>query len=319
MKRLLFTGGGGAAAEALHRLLAGRYEVHFADADPGAKSFGVPADAWHVVPPASAGNFIDALTALCRDLKVDVLVPGVDEELLPISRARTAVAPEVLLPPMDFVATHLDKLASNLALEGLGVPVPRTEALRDQRRVSFPCVVKPRRGRGSRHVAIVLNEEELRSHVLISRRDADDFIVQERLEGQEYTVTMVADRSGALRAVVPVRVGVKRGITLRAETDRDEGVMAACVAIHRARPAGGCFNIQMVKTTAGDVKPFEINPRISTTACLALAAGVDVVDLYLGGRSAARGENGLAAFENHCRLKRSWHNEFLHGGNGVTG
>jgi carbamoyl-phosphate synthase large subunit len=207
---------------------------------------------------------------------------------------------------------HLDKLASQASLKARGLPVPETGTLSDRRGVVFPCIVKPRRGRGSRDVAVVRSEEELRAHVVMSRRPPEDFIVQERLEGQEFTVTMVADRSGRLRALVPVKIDVKRGITLRAETDHDASVTAACAAIHASSPVAGCFNIQLTKTAAGEVKPFELNPRISTTACLALAAGVDFVSLYLGGgQPPASGSSGLAPFRDHLRLKRSWHNEFL--------
>lgn len=311
MTTLLFTGGGGAASEALYRLLSKRYRVLFADADPEAKPASVPSSAWHHIPLASAPGFVDAVTQLCRTLDVDLLIPGVDEELLPIAEARSRIAPDALLPPTEFVAAHLDKLTSNALLKSFGIPVPETESLPERLRVTFPCVVKPRRGRGSRNVAIVHSEAELRAHVVMSRRPPEDFIVQEWLQGQEYTVTMVADKSRVLRAVVPVKVEIKRGITLRAETDRDEAVMAACAAIHTARPVAGCFNVQLVKPEEGDVKPFEINPRISTTMCLALAAGVDFVDLYLGGQTPDDGTAGLAAFQDHVRLKRSWHNEFL--------
>ena len=293
-------------------MLRERYDVHFADADPEAKPHSIPSGSWHRIPFASSPGLVEALQRLCRDLNVDLLVPGVDEELLPVSQARDAMPCEVLLPPTEFVAAHLDKLTSLALLKAAGGPVPATEALRDRQHVGFPCVVKPRQGRGSRDVAIVNSEEELRAHVVHCRRPPEDFIVQERLQGQEYTVTMVADRSGVLRAVVPVKVGIKRGVTLRAETDRDEIVTAACARIHAARPVAGCFNIQLVRTDAGDIQPFEINPRISTTTCLALAAGVDFIDLYLGdGRAAEPGAPGLVSFENHLRLKRSWHNEFL--------
>jgi carbamoyl-phosphate synthase large subunit len=312
---VLFTGGGGAGSEALHRLLRDRYDVHFADADPQARPHPVPSEAWHQIPFAAAPDFMDRLRDLCRRLDVDLLAPGVDEELLVISRDRASVARHVLLPPTEFIETHLDKLASARLLHSLGLPAPVTGTLQDRRGVSFPCIVKPRRGRGSRHVAVVDSEEELRAHVLLSRRNADDFIVQERLHGQEYTVTMVADRTATLRAVVPVKVGWKRGITLRAATDRDDTVIAACAAIHRAQPAAGCFNIQLIKSNAGEVKPFEINPRISTTTCLALAAGIDFVDLYLNG-AARPAAAGLVAFQDRYRLTRSWHNELQPGGNG---
>lgn len=314
MKRVLFTGGGGAGSEALLRLLHGRYDVHLADADPEAGPASVPARSWHRVPFAADPGFVEQLRRLCRDLAIELLVPGVDEELLPIATASEALAPDVLLPPTAFIETHLDKLASQAMLKVHGIPVPETEALPLRRRVSFPCIVKPRRGRGSRDVATVRSEDELRAHVLLCRRPADDFIVQELLQGQEYTVTMVADRDGVLRAIVPVKVEVKRGITLRAQTDRDDAVTAACGAIHAASPVAGCFNIQLVKSEAGDVRPFEVNPRISTTTCLALAAGVDFLELYCRTWPAQDpGAPRLASFRDHLRLKRSWNNQFLSG------
>jgi carbamoyl-phosphate synthase large subunit len=308
-KTLLFTGGGGAGTQAMLRLLRGSYDVHFADADPNARPYPVSLSSWHVIPMASDPDFIGQLRRVCGDLAVDVLVPGVDEELLPISRARDTMPCDVLLPSTEFIETHLDKLASHERLKARGLPTPATEALADHGRIQFPCVVKPRRGRGSRDVAIVRSADELRAHLVICRRPPADFIIQELLDGQEYTVTVVADRGRVLRAVVPVKVGIKRGITIRAETDHDDAVIAACRSIHAADPVAGCFNIQLFENPSGDVKPFEINPRISTTTCLAVAAGVDFVGCYVGG--GRRHGHGLAPFRNGLRLRRSWHNEFL--------
>jgi carbamoyl-phosphate synthase large subunit len=311
-KVLLFTGGGGAGSEALNRLLGERYEVHFADADMEAKPYSVASNSWHQIPFASDHTFVDEVHRLCCDIEVDILIPGVDEELLPISQAQEAMECAVLLPPTEFIKAHQDKLTSNSLLKGFGLPAPQTEPLRERQRISFPCIVKPRQGRGSRGVAIVNSERELEAHVILSRRQPTDFILQELLQGQEYTVMIAADRAGQLRAAVPVKVGIKRGITLRAETDHDEQVIAACAAIHAANPVPGCYNIQLVKTEMGDVKPFEINPRISTTACLALAAGVDFVDVFLQGKGGEGcGESGLLSFRDRIGLKRSWYNEFV--------
>ena len=309
---LLFTGGGGAGTQALYDLLCDKYDAHFADADPEAKAWSIPSRCWHTVPLAGDSRFIDDLRRLCGDLGVDVLVPGVDEELLPLSSARHTMPCELLLPPLSFVQTHLDKLSTAELLQSHGLSTPATESLSHRRRVTFPCILKPRCGRGSRNVAVVRSEAELRAHVATSRRPEGDFIVQELLLGQEYTVMMAADRSGILRAVVPVRVDLKRGITLRAETDRDEAVVEGCRAIHEADPVPGCYNIQLFKSPDGTVKPCEINPRISTTACLAVAAGVDFVDLCVGGHPASIDDrDGLARFQTGLRLKRAWHNEFL--------
>jgi carbamoyl-phosphate synthase large subunit len=314
-KVLLFTGGGGAGSEALNRLLGERYVVHFADADIEAKPYHVPANRWHQIPLASDPAFVEGLQRLCRELAVDILIPGVDEELLPIAQARESVGCEVLLPPMEFVRTHLDKLTSNSLLQAYGLPAPQTKTLSEhQHHISFPCIVKPRCGRGSRDVAVVYSEQELQAHVVLSRRLPEDFIVQELLQGQEYTIMLSADRTGRLFAVVPVLVGIKKGITLRARTDRDDVVIAACVAIHAANPVPGCYNIQLVKTESGEVKPFEINPRVSTTACLAVAAGVDFIGIYLGMdeyQNTSSPIPDLLPFCDRMGLRRSWHNEFI--------
>jgi carbamoyl-phosphate synthase large subunit len=309
--RLLFTGGGGAGTEALARLLAERYEVFFADADLAAKPYPIAADHWLQVPLATAAEFPGEIADLCRRLQIDLFIPTVDEELLPIARLPKPLGFDVLLPQEHFVARHLDKLASNQFLHQAGLPAPQTVAA-DKGRLDFPCIVKPRSGRGSRNVATVYSEAELQAQITLARQAPEDFVVQELITGYEYTVMVVADRSGELRAIVPVLVERKRGITLRASTLHDQGVIEACRAIHAADPIPGCYNIQLIKATDGSVKPFEINPRISTTACLGLAAGVDFIGIFLGLPGATdQLRQGLVDFKDRLGLKRSWYNEIV--------
>ncbi len=293
MKTLLFTGGGGVATMELYRWLSDRYVVHFADANPDKKPPELPADRWHVIPyafnPNGLGNlaFVPSVAELCRTLQVDLLIPGVDEELRALSRPFTPGRPElpcpVLLPDFDFICTHLDKLRSMKTLADRGIPVPRTRRLRPHKGARdwppFPCILKPREGRGSRDVAVVQSVEDGEACVQRSALTPCDFLVQERLVGQEYTVTVVADQRKRLRAVVPVRVVLKRSVTLRGETHADAAVIELCRQIHIAQPFAGVVNVQCIKSLDGTVKPFEINPRVSTTSVLAIAAGVDWIQL----------------------------------------
>ncbi len=312
-KRLMFTGGGGAGSEALARLLGDRYDVHFADADPDARAGPIPPETWHRIPFADDENFTTSLAECCKRINVDLLIPCVDEELLSIARARQSIPCAVLLPPATFIERHLDKLDSNAFLVEQGLPAPRTEPLADRRTVMPPCIVKPRRGRGSRDVMIVRSEAELQAHVLLSHRPPEEFLVQEWLQGQEYTVMMAADWNARLHAVVPVKVDIKRGITLRAETECNPAVIAACAAIHAAFPVAGCYNIQLTQTHTGEVKPFEINPRISTTACLAVAAGIDFIRIFCSAEDSVAAPRKLLPFHEHLQLRRTWHNNIFAG------
>ncbi len=313
MPRVLFTGGGGAGNEALFRLLQTKHFIHFADADIDAIDPRIPADRRHALPWASDSEFVSKTAELCDRLSIDLLVPGVDEELCLLANNLECLgATRLLLPSADYVATMLDKLAMAQILAAKKLPVPRTHRLTGNwDGIDFPCIAKPRHGRGSRGVSVVQDTAEAASLRDRLGRSADDYVIQEKAVGQEYTVQMVADSHSTLHAIVPIKVAIKRGVTLRAETCPEPRVIAACQAIHTALPTPGCYNVQLILTADGIVLPFEINPRVSTTLCLVVAAGVDPIENF---SSAAKRKDGiLQNFTSGLRLQRNWTNHFFNG------
>lgn len=311
MRRILFTGGGGAGNEAIFRLFADLYDMHFADADPAAIDPTIPAERRHCIPMASSSNFVSGVMDLVRRLQIDLLVPGVDEELPALAGlADEGSDVDILVPDATYVNTMLDKFLTARTLRDKGLEALETITADDGRADAFryPCIAKPRRGRGSRGVRIIGGTTERDAYLVLTGRPAVETVLQELASGQEYTVLMAADKRARLRAVVPVRVDVKRGITIRAETDSSDVVIRACRAIHEALPARGLYNIQCILTGEdGPLLPFEINPRISTTFCLAAAAGVDPMSLYLDNDN---GDSSLAPFRTVV-LRRNWRNTFL--------
>ena len=309
--RVLLTGGGGAGNEALWRLLGDRYELHFADADADAFDPSIDRDRCHAVPTAADARFIDAMRSLCRSIEVDLLVPGVDEELMALARAEAEIAPtRLLLPHAEYVAVMLDKLESMRQLDHVGIPVPRTEPLDVvSGKIPYPCVAKPRRGRGSRGVRVVNNPDEMLALQRFLGPVKTQYVLQERMCGTEFTVLMAANEKRELAAVVPVEVDLKRGITLRARTVAEPTVIEACTAIHNALPAAGCYNIQLVLSDEGVARPFEINPRISTTFCLSVAAGIDPIAVF----SAKVTQPQQLPFQAGVELRRHWTNHISTG------
>lgn len=309
MMKVLFTGGGGAGNEALWRLLGHRYTLHFGDADPFAIDPCIPEDRRHQLPWASDPDFVIKMSDLCRGLGIDLLVPGVDEELLALAKSANELAPtRLLLPHADYIETMLDKLHMIRSLSEKNIPVPFSRSLADDLKgIRFPCISKPRNGRGSRDVRVLNSMSDAMSLKTILGKAAETILVQDKIEGVEYTVQMVADAKGALHAIVPVRVGIKRGITIRAETKAEPEVIAACRAIHQAISTKGCYNIQLMLSVEGEVLPFEINPRVSTTLCLVVAAGIDPIAVFLE----HVGNDGTLSFVEGVQLRRHWANHFL--------
>lgn len=274
-KRILFTGGGGAATEALWRYLSEKYDAFFADACVDSIDPVIPVDRRIEIPYADASNFISAMQDVAAEKNIDLIIPGVDEELLLFCEARNSSLPKILLPSLEFVATMLDKLKSMEAIKSVGLSAPQTVPVIAASTVGFPLVVKPRSGRGSRGVHILNSIDEIQAYKLMYRVDDDKLIAQMLMRGDEYTVLVAGDDYGNLIAVVPVKVVQKKGITIRAQIDVHPAVVQYAKEFHDAFKPSGVYNIQCIVDKDGFVLPFEVNPRVSTTFCLSIAAGFD--------------------------------------------
>ncbi len=305
----MFTGGGGAGNEAIYRLWKDKYNLYFADADIDGIAPAIPQDRQFSIPLANHTAFSESLAALCRESGVDVLVPGVDEEL-PKMRTVQALMEKVriLVPRAEFVSSTLDKLEAARVLEKAGIDVPMTAPLNldSIAAFEFPCIAKPKHGRGSKGLRIITSQKEAACFSDLCSISSEDYIVQELLKGDEYTVLVAADSQDRLRATVPVKVGMKRGITISGEVVDDSAIVEYCQRIHEGLSGSACYNVQLMKTNSGRIAAFEINPRVSTTFCLGIMAGVDPVDLFISETSGP----GLLPIRTGVSIRRHYQNEF---------
>ena len=303
--RLLFTGGGGSASQSLQEQWGQRYDLWFADASPHGFPPAIPQDRRLVIPFARDPAFADRMLALCKELGIDLIVPGVDEELGVLAAQKGAPGwPKLLVPDVDFVSLMLDKLACARALAAAKLDAPKTLPLAQADEIGFPLIAKPRSGRGSRGVMRLNAPEQASAYLTLYGGRTEDYIAQELIEGAEYTVFVAAEGEEVPRAVIPVRAFEKRGVTVRAQTDDNPAIIAYACAFQEHFRASGCYNIQCMLTQEGGVFPFEVNPRISTTFVLAIATGFDPVPMTLGKRNGA-----MFVPERHLTLHRSWHTQ----------
>jgi carbamoyl-phosphate synthase large subunit len=211
------------------------------------------------------------------------------------------------------VATCLDKkiLMQRLASAGIGVPWTRLGS-DGVDGITYPVVVKPRTGRGSRGLAFADSPDDLRAALDVSDYEPGQLLVQEDVRGPEFTVSVVAWRDGEVQAVVPKEVIVKRGITRLAVTRRNAAIEQACREIQARLRADGPFNVQLrIDARSGIPKVFEINPRYSTTVSLTLASGIDEVGGLLRQALAGRSSHVFGDWKEGIVLNRGYFDEFL--------
>jgi carbamoyl-phosphate synthase large subunit len=283
--RVLVTGAGGPAAVSVMKSLSADPSVSLiaADMDPWAAGlYLVPPEARTLIPAGLDPGFIDAALARCVAMGVDVLIPTVDAELRPLGRARASFARagiELMLAPDQALDVTLDKLALAERCAGK-VRVPRTERLdqvTDHESWTYPVIVKPRTGSGSRDISLVESAQSL------ARLDPSaDFLVQEYLPGEEYSIDVLADVTGHVVASVPrVRERVDSGVSVAGRTLHDAELEALGAAVATATCLTYIANVQFRRDTAGRPALLEVNPRVPGTLPLTVASGVDMPRMAL--------------------------------------
>jgi carbamoyl-phosphate synthase large subunit len=282
--RVLVTGAGGPAAVSVMKSLSADPTVRLiaADMDPWAAGlYLVPPEARTLIPAGLDPGFADAALARCIAMGVDVLIPTVDAELRPLGRARadfSRAGIELLLAPDRALDLCLDKLALAECCAGQ-VPVPRTERYdqADPESWTYPVIVKPRTGSGSRDISVAGS-----SLALASLDASADFIVQEFLPGEEYSIDVLADAAGHVVASVPrVRERVDSGVSVAGRTLHDGELERLGAAVATATGLTYIANVQFRRDAAGQPALLEVNPRVPGTLPLTVASGVDMPRMAL--------------------------------------
>jgi carbamoyl-phosphate synthase large subunit len=256
------------------------------------------ADRAYRVPLSTDPAYLEEILALCGAEGVRLVVPTIDDELPLVGAARARFAAIGAFAACSSEATALtcnDKALTCARLIEAGIPAARTylpEALPSS--PVFPLFIKPRTGRGAVGAHVVRNSREL----AFFRDYVESPIVQEYLDGPEYTIDVLCDTTGRPLVIVPrERVVIRAGVIDRGRTVKHPALLELAERVCAAMPFVGPINIQC--RMRGPVPTvFEINPRFSGGIPLTIAAGADVPALLIQMAQGVRLEPTVGRFQD---------------------
>lgn len=238
-------------------------------------------DKFFKVPFATKeGEYIGTLIDIINSQSIDLLIPIVDIELEVIAQDKDIIEKStyLLLSAYETVMICNDKFKTYEFFNRSGMPAIKTILVGDfgdiknliaDSNIDFPLIAKPRKGVSSRDVYEIRSDEEL---FLI--KDIKDAVIQEKGEGQEYTIDIFCDKGRLVSAVPRKRLETRAGISYKGQTEKDDKLISYAEKIGEELNIKGPANIQCFKN-GKDVKFFEINPRFSGSLPLTTAAGVN--------------------------------------------
>ena len=222
---------------------------------------------------ATDPGFIDRLIQICNKEKCNILFPGLDAELEPLSRSKARLKDSDIIPIVsepEVIEICSDKLKTCEFLKKNSFPYPKTYQLKEyDDELGFPIILKPQKG-GHRSIGQfkVCNKKQLET--LTKDLDNNNYVVQEYIEGEEYTCGTVTLEKQCIGPIIMKRE-IRNGETIKAFVVKNDELSSFLKRVTNIlRPFGGC-NLQL-RLRENTPYIFELNARCSgTTASRALA------------------------------------------------
>jgi carbamoyl-phosphate synthase large subunit len=230
-------------------------------------------DKGYVVPRGDDPRFLSEILKICDVEKPNMIISGPEEEVLTLSKNKKLFDERdvlLLCPNYKTVKICADKFRTWENFKKLSVPVPQIYREND---IEFPCIIKPRWGRGSQKIFKVNTPKELKLFL----KKVENPVIQEYVSGIECTIDTFADLKGRPLSIVPrIRLQVESGISIKGMTVYDEQIINYCQKIVKRFKLVGPACIQCIKTEK-EVKFTEVNTRFGGGSILSIKADPSIL------------------------------------------
>lgn len=255
-----------------------------ADCDKLAAGLFLSDKSYLISPFANQSLFFEDLKKIIRKEKIDLVIPALDPLLIKFSENRDffeKLGVKILLSSPETIFLTRDKWQTYKLLKDV-VLLPKSFINKKKINISYPLFIKPRDGSGSINAFKVNSKEELNFYF----KKIKNPIIQEYLEGKEYTIDCLADMEGNLLFCIPrLRLETKAGVSIKGRVVKNENIEKIAKKISKRLKFKGPFFFQL-KEKKGKLMIIEINSRFGGGMPLSVAAGPNIyllsIKLFLG-------------------------------------
>jgi carbamoyl-phosphate synthase large subunit len=284
MNILVTCAGGPAAIGVIKSLRSMRFmgDIVSIDCDPLSAGFYL-SDKHHVVPLSADDNFWSEVLKVIKKEKIDLILPTGDSDIVHFSKNKLLLENMgVNLFQSDFESIDIcqDKLKFyQKCKDKFNLPYTSNESTD----LEFPMFCKPKKGSGSRGVKVCYDVTCIKSlDTSESLHRSSDYIFQEYLPGQEYTIDVLCDMKSNPLIVIPrKRLQTKAGISSKGEIIKDEFIEKSCSDICKFLKLKGPVCLQMKEDENGVPRFIEVNPRFGGGTFFTTLAGVNFLPIIL--------------------------------------
>lgn len=236
-------------------------QIFVSDASTDTATFYVDSNITSIITPF-VGNqpdiYINALLKECIKHKIDLIIPLMDFELLPLAINRhrfEAIGTKVIISNPYIVERLMDKRLTAEFCKEHFIPYPSLLSRDDN--IQFPVIVKRALGSGSVGLSVANCMEELS---ILYEEDRD--VIQTIVNGVEYGMDILNDFDGSyIHSCSRRKISMRAGETDKAETLYCESHEEWARKISKATKHVGNLDVDFFETEQGDLFFIDFNPR----------------------------------------------------------
>lgn len=264
-------------------------------------------DVFYQVPPASSEEYINCLIEICKIEKVDVVIPGISQELSAMLNNKNKfdqIGTKLSISESDSLVIANNKLKLYQFMEENNLPVPKFYQLNHISELEELCrllgyphkpvCLKVTESSGSRGVRIIdanksrydlfindkpssfyISLKEL-TEVLMEKNELPEIIVMEYLPGIEYTVDLLADKGDVLYIAGKRNNVSLMSIAQESTLSAEPSAYKLCTDIVRLMNLDGNIGFDFLYNSNGIPILMDTNPRITATISLCAAGGLNL-------------------------------------------
>lgn len=217
-------------------------------------------DIFYQVPFGYEKKYISEMAKIVENESVDLIIPSTDFETAILSSNSSKLNTIIATAGENSTETYLDKYKSYIFHKKNIIPFAESCLPSEFIGQFTPAIAKPRKGRGSKGI--------IRNYSGKETFKDEEYIIQKMYEGVEITSAVyVSYITGEMAGVITMERTLENGATTfcKVTTEYDVAIEKMARSITLKTDIKGSFNIQSIVTKQGEIKPFEINCRISGT------------------------------------------------------
>ncbi len=228
------------------------------------------------LPFVDDDSFIYEINKICKQYKIDFIVPAHDSVVLKLAQNASKLEAKVITSPVQTCETARSKKKTYEVLKDV-VKCPKTYDVNDKN-IQYPVFIKPDVGQGSKGAQKINNYPEL--YAAYQRNK--DIVISEYLPGEEYTIDCFTNNKGKLLfARGRKRSRISNGISVNSSPVDDERFFKIAEKLNSALKFSGMWFFQLKENPQGDLVLMEFAPRIAGTMGMYRGLGVNFIQLAL--------------------------------------